>query len=331
MAGPRLHRAGRDVELAAVAVAVDGAVARPAPPGSPWCVQIELKALNSPAVGWVTTVLVAAKILPPPTGMSALAMPAGSRRSHRPASTWPRCWSRRWSCRRRSSPPRVAAAARRAPWRRGRRAPRLPPRGSRYGGRGVLRCASWSASGHGGPPVPGGVGSPLLKGGTYFAPLWFTWSGRASGACGRRDRSRPVLCEGGACRVGRARGARSRGMDRAGVRRVHGGTAGVAGPPAGRPGAGRAGVHGRPGLPAGRVLRPRLLRRGRARLRRADAAGPVLAAPGRRRAAVLPRDGARPEGASTTTATCWSWPSSPRTSSPWRGSTATASCWTGLM
>ena len=43
--------------------------------------------------------------------------------------------------------------------------------------------------------------------------------------------------------------------------------------PAGRrPRAGRARLHGRPGLPAGRVLRPRLLRRRRARVRRAAAA-----------------------------------------------------------
>src|SRR5450631_2828981 len=37
----------------------------------PLWVQIALKALNSPALGWVTTTFVASKTLPPPTGMSA--------------------------------------------------------------------------------------------------------------------------------------------------------------------------------------------------------------------------------------------------------------------
>src|SRR5450759_4670539 len=37
----------------------------------PIWVQMALKALNSPALGWVTTVFVASKTLPPPTGMSA--------------------------------------------------------------------------------------------------------------------------------------------------------------------------------------------------------------------------------------------------------------------
>jgi hypothetical protein len=36
----------------------------------PWCVQTALKALNWPAVGWVTTTFSAEKTLPPPTGMS---------------------------------------------------------------------------------------------------------------------------------------------------------------------------------------------------------------------------------------------------------------------
>ena len=40
--------------------------------GQFWWVQIELNALNSPAVGWVTTAERSAKILPPPTGMSAV-------------------------------------------------------------------------------------------------------------------------------------------------------------------------------------------------------------------------------------------------------------------
>src|ERR1700744_1990098 len=39
----------------------------------PTWVQTALKALNSPLAGWVTTTLAAAKILPPPTGMSAAA------------------------------------------------------------------------------------------------------------------------------------------------------------------------------------------------------------------------------------------------------------------
>src|SRR5665647_2946742 len=37
----------------------------------PLWVQIALKALNSPALGWVTTTFAASKTLPPPTGMSA--------------------------------------------------------------------------------------------------------------------------------------------------------------------------------------------------------------------------------------------------------------------
>src|ERR1035437_7086438 len=37
----------------------------------PLWVQTALKALNSPALGWVTTIFVASKTLPPPTGMSA--------------------------------------------------------------------------------------------------------------------------------------------------------------------------------------------------------------------------------------------------------------------
>jgi len=40
--------------------------------GQLWWVQIELNALNSPAVGWVTTAWRSARILPPPTGMSAV-------------------------------------------------------------------------------------------------------------------------------------------------------------------------------------------------------------------------------------------------------------------
>jgi hypothetical protein len=40
----------------------------------PWCVQIALNALKSPALGWVTTTACppASTILPPPTGMSAV-------------------------------------------------------------------------------------------------------------------------------------------------------------------------------------------------------------------------------------------------------------------
>ena len=36
----------------------------------PWWVQIAVKHLNSPSVGWVTTTSSSAKIVPPPTGMS---------------------------------------------------------------------------------------------------------------------------------------------------------------------------------------------------------------------------------------------------------------------
>jgi hypothetical protein len=42
----------------------------------PMWVQTALKTLNSPAVGWVTTVVWAAKILPPPTGMALVAVSA---------------------------------------------------------------------------------------------------------------------------------------------------------------------------------------------------------------------------------------------------------------
>src|SRR3954468_6941580 len=50
----------------------------------PWCVQIAENALNSPAVGWVTTTCWSAKTAPPPTGTSAVlvstadGVPAGS-------------------------------------------------------------------------------------------------------------------------------------------------------------------------------------------------------------------------------------------------------------
>ena len=42
----------------------------------PMWVQTALKALNSPAVGWVTTVSWVSKIFPPPTGMSLVAASA---------------------------------------------------------------------------------------------------------------------------------------------------------------------------------------------------------------------------------------------------------------
>ena len=38
-----------------------------------WCVQVDEKALNSPAVGCVTTTFSPARITPPPTGTSAAA------------------------------------------------------------------------------------------------------------------------------------------------------------------------------------------------------------------------------------------------------------------
>src|ERR1700749_3108021 len=38
----------------------------------PTWVQIALKALKTPLVGWVTTTLALVKIMPPPTGMSAV-------------------------------------------------------------------------------------------------------------------------------------------------------------------------------------------------------------------------------------------------------------------
>ena len=47
----------------------------------PMWVQTALKALNSPAVGWVTTTSWVAKILPPPTGMSLVAASAPGRRA----------------------------------------------------------------------------------------------------------------------------------------------------------------------------------------------------------------------------------------------------------
>src|ERR1035437_483916 len=37
----------------------------------PLWVQMALKALNSPALGWVTTIFAVSKTVPPPTGMSA--------------------------------------------------------------------------------------------------------------------------------------------------------------------------------------------------------------------------------------------------------------------
>jgi hypothetical protein len=40
--------------------------------GQPAWVQIEVKALNWPAVGWVMTACASAKTWPPPTGMSAV-------------------------------------------------------------------------------------------------------------------------------------------------------------------------------------------------------------------------------------------------------------------
>src|SRR4051812_33341215 len=45
------------------------------PTMQPWCGQTASKALKAPAVGWVTTVLVSAKTLPPPTGMSDVGVP----------------------------------------------------------------------------------------------------------------------------------------------------------------------------------------------------------------------------------------------------------------
>src|SRR5215204_1710983 len=36
----------------------------------PWCVHVELKPLNEPSVGWVTTTCWSEKIVPPPTSMS---------------------------------------------------------------------------------------------------------------------------------------------------------------------------------------------------------------------------------------------------------------------
>ena len=176
--------------------------------GQPMCVQMELKALNSPAFGWVTTVLVAAMIVPPPTGMSALAMPASPpeppacrRRALRLlaelAGVGCSCRSRR--------------RRRRARSRRGPRPPPLPHRGSRYGGRGVLRSRpgphqAWLVL-----RGPDGVGSPLLKG------------ERPSRTCGSPRRGPLRGCGGAAraagdcARVGRSggpgAGARSRGMD----------------------------------------------------------------------------------------------------------------------
>src|SRR3954451_22183190 len=39
----------------------------------PWCVQVELNALNVPATGWVSTTPRAASTSPPPTGTSVVA------------------------------------------------------------------------------------------------------------------------------------------------------------------------------------------------------------------------------------------------------------------
>ena len=223
---------------------------------------------------------------------------------------------------------------RRAPSRRRRRHRPLPHRGSRYGGRGVLRSASWSTSGMArssgvrtgsAPRSWKGERTPRPGGSPWAAARPRVRTERTAAPPGRR------LCECGAAGWAGGRRAGSRGMDRAGVRRVHGGTAGSrwpAGPTSwgwSRWGPWPAGTTSRTSSPtttsSSSSSPPPPSRCGEdlSWLPRADAG-----------AAVLPRDGARPEGASTTTATCWSWPSSPRTSSPCRGSTATASCSTGL-
>src|SRR5215218_6546449 len=47
-----------------------------APTVQPWWGHTASKALKAPAVGWVTTVCVSGKILPPPTGISEVGVPA---------------------------------------------------------------------------------------------------------------------------------------------------------------------------------------------------------------------------------------------------------------
>ena len=229
----------------------------------PRCVQMEVKALNSPRLGWVTTVLVAAMILPPPTGMSALAMPASPpeplasrRRAAAPLLELPPARS---SCCE-SLPQAASAVAPRAA------TPTAPPadHGTAVGvccGGVLVRIRAWLVL-----RGPDGVGSPLLEGGTSVAPLRFTRWGPASGRMRRAAPARRRLCEGGAARVCRARDEQgAEGWTRGAYDAFTAALQGVAGRPARRPGAGRPRLHGRAGLPAGRVLRPRLLRRRRAR------------------------------------------------------------------
>ena len=145
-------------------------------------------------------------------------------------------------------------------------------------------------------PGMGQPGSPLLKGGTYSGYLWFTLEGPAAHrVAGAEARSpRPVLCECGPPRVGRREGEEpgwtrrrtTRSRRHCGSRWPRPDVLGLVAP----------GVHGRPGLPAGRVLRPRLLRGGRARLRRDRCARTCPGCPAPTPCCCPSRDGARPEG-----------------------------------
>ena len=69
--GSTRRRSRGDVELALVARAVDHAAGDLADGAALW-VHTALNALNSPAVGWVTTKSPVALMMPPPTGTSAV-------------------------------------------------------------------------------------------------------------------------------------------------------------------------------------------------------------------------------------------------------------------
>src|SRR4051812_26769902 len=313
--------------------------------GQPMCVQIELKALNCPAAGCVITVLVAATMVPPPTGISEVSMPSEPPESEEPAALGLAALLEPPLEPPAAGAPAVEllphAATTVAPAAGGggaggagaagaagpatgaagggstrrRAAPTRSDHGGTGGGEadgshsaddgaavGVCCGGVLLGMGHGGPPVPGRVRSPLLQGRTAVVPRRFTLVG--PGGCARsvrdgqarwlRGRTGPM---GPAHRPGvrvwrppdgpvqDEQGATD-GCGR--VRRLHGGTAGIARRPSRRPRPGGPGLHGRAGLPAGPVLRPRLLRRRGAAVGRGAARGPVLAAGPRAGAPVVP-------------------------------------------
>src|SRR5260370_15027982 len=47
------------------------------PTMQPWCVHTAVNASNVPAVGWVITIFLSARILPPPTGISEVLASTG--------------------------------------------------------------------------------------------------------------------------------------------------------------------------------------------------------------------------------------------------------------